>query len=97
MFLGLDAVHVNIKATKVDFPTSPGAFRTFGLDTIFCQVGKDFTDKSDAFYQSMAVNHNIVTVYNHELVSHWLQDAIFAAHELAGCIRQCKWQDSPLL
>jgi len=52
---------------------------------------------NDVFYQSMAVNHNIVTVYNAELAFHSLQVAVYPAHQLAGCIRQFKWQDSPLV
>lgn len=31
MFLGVDAIIVNVKGTKIDFLTSPGTFRTFGI------------------------------------------------------------------
>jgi hypothetical protein len=30
-------------------------------------------------------------------ITHWFQDAVHYSHELAGCICQAKWQDSPLV
>ena len=36
MLLGVDALLVNNKAAKIDFLTSPGAFCSFGLETMFC-------------------------------------------------------------
>jgi len=49
------------------------------------------------FRQSTAVNHNIIKVYDNEFSFHWFQDAVHHAHELAGCVRQAKWQESPLV
>jgi hypothetical protein len=51
----------------------------------------------DMLRQGTAVNHNIVKVYDDEFPFHWLQDAVHQSHELAGCIRQAKGQDSPLV
>ena len=97
MFLSMDAVHVNIKATVVDIQTSPGLCCMFGSETVFWQKCMHFSDMYNVFHQSMAVNHIIVKVYHDEFVFHWLQDAIHHVHEVAGCIQQAKWQDSPLV
>jgi len=35
LFLGMDAVLVNVKAAKIDFLTSPGTLCTFGLEAMF--------------------------------------------------------------
>jgi hypothetical protein len=35
MFLGMDAVLVNVKAAKINFLTSPGTFSTFGFEAMF--------------------------------------------------------------
>jgi hypothetical protein len=35
MFLGMDAVLVNVKAAKIDFLTSPGTFSMFGFEAMF--------------------------------------------------------------
>jgi hypothetical protein len=48
------------------------------------------------FRQGTAVNYNIVKVYVNEFSCHWLQDALHREHQLAGSVRQAKWQDSPL-
>ena len=37
MFLGVDAVLLNLKATKIDVLTNPGTVCTFGFETTFCQ------------------------------------------------------------
>jgi hypothetical protein len=97
MLLGVDAVLVNVKAAKINFLTSPGAFCTFGLETMFCQQSKHFSDMYDVFRQGTAVNHNIVKVYDNEFAFHWFQDAVHHAHKLAGCVRQAKRQDSLLV
>jgi len=47
--------------------------------------------------QGTAVNPHIVDVYDDVLFFHWLPDAIHHVHELAGCIRQAKQQDSPIV
>jgi hypothetical protein len=35
MFLGVDAILVNVKAAKIDFLTSPGTLSTFGFEAMF--------------------------------------------------------------
>jgi len=97
MLLGVDAVQVNVKAAKIIFLTSPGTFCTFGLETMFWQQSKHFSDMYEVLLRGMAVNDNIVKVYDDEFAFHWFQDAVHHAHELAGCVRQAKWQDSPLV
>jgi len=47
--------------------------------------------------QGTTVNHNIVEVHNDDFAFHWLHDAIHHAHELTGCFRQAKRQESPLI
>jgi len=54
-------------------------------------------DMRNMLCQGMAVNHNIVKVYDEEFSFHWLQDAVPHAHERAGCVHQAKRQDSPLI
>jgi len=71
MLLGVDAVRVNVKAAKINFLTSPGAFCMFGLWTMFCQQSKHFPDMYDMFCQGTAGNHNIVKVYDDEFAFHW--------------------------
>jgi hypothetical protein len=44
MFLGMDAVLVNVKSTEVDFGTGPGAFSMFNLETVFLQQVQHFSD-----------------------------------------------------
>jgi hypothetical protein len=51
----------------------------------------------DMLRQGTGVNFTIVKVYEDEFLFHWLQDAIHHAHELAGCVCQAIWQDSPLV
>jgi len=97
VFLSVDAVPVNIKATKIDFLTSPGTFCMFGFETMFRQWGKHFMDMYDMFRTGTAVNHNLVEVHHDEFAFHGLQYAIYHAHHLAGCVRQAKRQDSPLV
>jgi len=97
MLLGVDAILFNVKATQIDFLTSPGAFCTFGLQTMLCPQRKHFSDMYNVFRQGTAVNHNIVKQYNDEIVFHPCQDAAHHAHDLAGCVRQAKRQDSPLV
>jgi hypothetical protein len=60
--LGVDAVLVNVKAAKINILTSPGAYCTFGLETMFCQQGKHSSDMNNVFGQGTAVNHIIVNV-----------------------------------
>jgi hypothetical protein len=35
MFLGVDAILVNVKGAKIDFLTSAGTFCTFGFEVVF--------------------------------------------------------------
>jgi hypothetical protein len=35
MFLGVDAMNVNVKASKIDFLTITGTFCTFGFEAMF--------------------------------------------------------------
>jgi hypothetical protein len=51
----------------------------------------------DMFCQRTAVNHNIIEVQDDQFVFHSLQNAVHHPHKLAGCIRQAKRQDSPLI
>jgi len=71
LLLGLDSVLVNVKAAKIKFLASPGAFCTFGHETTLCQQSKHFSDMYDVFRQGMAVNQNIVKVYNNEFACRW--------------------------
>jgi len=97
MFLGVDAVLVNVKASKIEFLTSPGTFCTFHFETIFRQYGKCFMDMHDRFRQDMAANYSMVEVHDDEFALHWLHNAVQYAHELDRCVPQAKWQDSPLI
>jgi hypothetical protein len=76
MILGVDAILVHIKAATIDFLTSTGPFCTLGLETVLCQKSKHFFDMYDVFCQRMAVNHNIVKVYNDEFGFHCLRPDI---------------------
>jgi hypothetical protein len=49
MLLGVDAFLGNIKAAQINFQTSSGEFCTFGLETIFSQQRKHFSDMYDVF------------------------------------------------
>lgn len=49
------------------------------------------------FHQGMAVNHNIVEVHGEDFAVHLLQDPVYHAPELAGCIRQATRQNLPLV
>jgi hypothetical protein len=44
MFLGVDAVLVDVKSTEVDFLTGPGAFHMFSFKTVFRQQVQHFAD-----------------------------------------------------
>jgi len=70
MLLGVDAIIVNVKATKINFLTSPGAFCTFVLETMFRQQSEHFSDMYDVFRQGTAVNHDMVKVYDDEFAFH---------------------------
>jgi hypothetical protein len=87
-FLGVHAVLLNIKGTKIDMLKRPGTFCTFGLDIRFFQEVKYFTDRKSMFCEGTAMNHNIVKVHDIEFVFHSIQHAFPRAHELAACIRQ---------
>ena len=80
MFLGVDPIVANVKATKIHFLTSLGIFCTFGFETMFRQYGLHFTDMYDKFRQPMAVNHIMVKVHDDELPLHWFQDAVRHVH-----------------
>jgi len=83
MFLGMDAVLVNVKAAMINFQTSAGRFCLFGIMTMFGYESKHLLDKYDICCKGMAVNCNIVKVYDDEFAFHWLLDAVHHAHELA--------------
>ena len=49
------------------------------------------------FHQRTAVYNSIVKAHDNEFAFLGLHNAAHRAHELAGCIRQAKWQGSPLI
>ena len=71
MLLGVDGVIVNVKATKINFLTSPSAFCMSRLETMFCRQSKHFSDMYDVFRQGIAVNHIIIMLYDDEFAFHW--------------------------
>jgi hypothetical protein len=95
--LGVDAIFANVNAAKIDFLTSSGAFCLFGIETMCWQYGEHFSNMYDMFWQGTTVNDNIIKVYDNEFEFHWLQDTFHHTHELAGCVRQAKPQNSPLV
>ena len=97
IFLGMDAVLVNVKDAKINFLTSPGTFRTFGFEAMLCEYCKRFTVMYDMSRHGTAVKYNIIKVYHDECSFQHLQAAVHHAHELAECGRQAKQQDSPLI